>query len=185
MRNLFHCKTVRLDRLDLQEIAVQLHRNELIYDLHFATNRIARLSFVDDEGRLKKISSSAQTDDDANADFIDRLFTSAVADVKAQTVWASGLQGGRMVTDDVPEDIEEWNFIFRLPLDWRGQASVLASFIHNYVVFYAASQWLSLCGLLQQSQAFAAQASQAMSDLVYELRKQSPSAGPRFTDLFN
>ena len=60
------------------EAGVILTRDELVYDIEFVTNRIARLVGVDDEGDTTKSAAIITAEGKDNVDYIDRLIVSAV-----------------------------------------------------------------------------------------------------------
>lgn len=159
------------------EVGIILTRSELVYDIEFVTNRIAKLNAVDEEGKQKKIAASITAEGQENKDYLDRLITSAVKKLRSSTSWASGERGGKVVSDMIPPCMDDWTFVFHVPLDWRGEADVLCSLCHDYVKNKVISDWMMLVAP-KSGEGYETMADENLRDVKYELRKQTSTIPP-------
>lgn len=164
------------------EAGVILTRDELVYDIEFVTNRIARVVGVDEEGDTTKSASIITAEGKDNVDYIDRLIVSAVKELRGRTSWASGKRGGRVASDVIPKNVEDWTLVFILPVDWRGNGDVLCSRCHDYVKWSVISEWLKMVAP-SMAATYETNANDALDEVRYELRKQK-MGGPVFYNLF-
>ena len=158
-------------KLNFLEVGVALTRSELVYDIEFVTNRIARMVASDEGGNTTKIAGTMTAEGEENVDYIDRLIGSAVKKLRSATSWASGERGGRVVSDVLPEQVCDWTFVFHVPLDWRGEADVLCSLCHDYVKNRVISDWLKMVAPKMAGD-YEESAEENMRDVKYELRKE-------------
>lgn len=159
---------------DLIEVGVALMRWEIVYDVEFVTNRIARTQAIGEDGSTLKVAEVMSAEGCENADYIDRLIMSAVKRLRARTSWASGERGGRIVSDELPEHTQDWTFVFRVPGAWRGDADVLCSLCHDYVAKQVTYEWLKMTAP-RMAPDYGAEAAEALREVVEELRKQAPT----------
>lgn len=164
------------------EVAVLLTKSELIYDIEFVTNRIAKVNAVDAEGNASRLAGDITAEGGENLDYLYRLIMSACKKLRSSTSWASGVRGRMVVSDMIPSDISDWTFVFHVPEHWRGEVDVLASLCHDYVKNRVASDWLKMVAP-RMSDNFEFAAEEALRDVRYELRKECSVNPPRLYNL--
>lgn len=149
--------------------AVKLLRNELIYDIDFVTNRIAKMRFTDED--IKK-ASSVTSEGEENQDWLDDTIMSALNNV-SQKLRFCHISHSRLSTDEVrPVNSEDEGVIFNMALNlpkWRGSAESLARFIHEYIVNYTLSEWF-LMTMADISPVYAEKANRNLTQIVNESR---------------
>lgn len=176
-------KVCRINRCpNFLEVGVQLTRSELMYDIEFVTNRIARLTAVDKDGKQKKTAASITAEGEENKDYIDRLIVSAIRKLRSSTSWASGERGGNVVSDMIPECVSDWMFVFHVPLDWRGEADVLCSLCHDYVKNRVIGEWLKNTAP-NMSGIYEVESDENLRDVKSELRKEKSKMPPELYNL--
>lgn len=164
------------------EVGVVLTRGEIMYDVEFVTNRLARMLAVDAEGDTTKMAQLMTAEGKDNADYIDRLIMSAVKKLRHSTSWASGERGGHVVNDEIPPMVDDWTFVFHVPVNWRGEADVLCSLCHDYVKNRVIAEWLKMVAP-KMADDYVEQADENLRDVQYELRKEKSAEPPVIYDL--
>lgn len=154
------------------ELGVALTRKELFYDIEFITNRIAKMTAVDEKRKLTRQAADVTAEGDENKDYLDRLITTALAKIRTNTSWASGERGQKHVSDVIPDHVCNWTFVFHLDKDWRGEGETVCSLCHDYVVHKVATDWLKMVAPNLAGE-YEVQADEDMRDLKFELRKES------------
>jgi len=165
----------------MKEVVIQLNRAEVVYDLQFATNRIARLVSLDKDGKQTKINSSISAEGKDNDDYVNRLITSAVSELRSNTAWANAEKSGSVVDNNLSEKIGRWVFVFKVPMSWRGNTQVLGDKIHEYVSNKVTAGWLKMVAP-GYTQTYREEADSALNDIKHELRKDDPEK-TEFTQL--
>lgn len=149
--------------------AVKLLRNELIYDIDFVSNRIAKVHFT---GETIQNRVNVTTEGDENQDWIDDTIMNALQNV-SQKLRFCHISHSRLSTDEVTANNSEeegpiYVMSLRLP-KWKGSSESLARFIHEYVVNYVLSEWFVMT-YMDVSPVYADKASKNLVQIVNEAR---------------
>lgn len=130
--------------------AITLFRNEIIYDIDFTANRIARVNITDDE--IKKVEESKKaalitTEDiskDLKQDFVDRLIRHAITDVRKKMTYAIRDDLSRMATNEIDVQEPHYDIVFSFEKGWQGSPQALCDYIHSYIVNHSLKEWFEI-----------------------------------------
>ena len=120
----------------MKESAITLKKNELVYDVEYMLHKLSRTG-GESESSIWEIGIS-----DADHDYLDRLFTSAMSNVRNELSWCTAYGHHPFVSDGLQGSPGDYDIVLHIDDGWRGDMQALCSAIHDYVVHYAVYQQL-------------------------------------------
>lgn len=115
----------------MRETAISLKKNELVYDVEYALHKLSRVE-RDSEGRPSDALLS-----ESDHDHLDRLFESALSNVKSELSWCVVHGHHPFVSDGLAGSPGDYDLVLRMDVGWRGDMQSLCSAVHDYFVHYA------------------------------------------------
>ncbi len=114
-------------------LIITLKRDELAYDIDFITYKVAKVHFMEE---APKVAGEVATDV-SDKDFVDRLLTSGLENIKDELRWCCQWSRANSANDIVNGCRKDYDLVLSVRKDWRGSVEVLSSMSHDYLVNYA------------------------------------------------
>ena len=115
----------------MKEKAISLKKNELVYDMEYILHKLSRVC-GDSDGQPSEAMLS-----DTDHDRLDRLFESALSNVKSELGWCVVHGYHPFVSDGLAGGPGDYDLVLRMDDGWRGDLQSLCSAVHDYFVHYA------------------------------------------------
>ena len=113
-----------------KKLIITLKRDELVYDIDFITYKVAKVHFRDG---LSEVAGEVATSE-SDKDYVDRLLMSGMERMKDELRWCVVSERANAASDRLCGCRKDYDLVLNTGEDWRGEASVVASLAHDYVV---------------------------------------------------
>lgn len=154
---------------------IVLTRNEIAYDVEFASWRVAKTHFLEDHKKVAEGVIDAKT-----ADWLERQITKALSDVRGKISFAVSEQSEEVVNNAVVagDDCGKYELNLVFGDGWRGRGDVMVVLVHDYIVNRCLSEWFGMVAP-EYAEMYNGKAEVSLASIVNEARSER-IVTPRF-----